>query len=348
MRGWSNFQTDLGEFLEILPASQRTSEMWYRGTADAVYQNLDIILTHQPRFVLVLGGDHIYKMDHGQMLAAHDEYQADMSVACLEVPVEEAAGAFGVMQVDSSNRIIGFVEKPQNPRPIPGQPGICLASMGNYLFNTDFLIEQLIKDADSSGSKQDFGGDIIPAAISRYRALAHPFRDRVTGGGGGGGRAYWRDVGTIDTYWQANMELLDVQPELNLYDDDWTVLTHQAQQAPAKFIFDDDDRRGMAVDSMVSGGCVISGSHLRRSLLFSSVEVHSYATIEDTVVLPDVDIARNCRIRREIIDRGCAIEPNTTIGYDSEKDRARGFRLTASGIVLVTPDMLGQPIHTHR
>ena len=343
VRGWSNFQADLGEFVEILPASQRTSEGWYLGTADAVYQNMDIIRDYRPRFVLVIAGDHVYKMDYGQMLMAHTESEADMTIACLEVPVDEAAGAFGVVEVDSSNRIIGFEEKPAIPRPIPGQPGMCLASMGNYAFNTSFLYEQLIKDADQSRSTHDFGKDIIPSVIERYRALAHPFRDRVTGG-----RAYWRDVGTLDTFWQANMELVAVEPELNLYDDEWPVLTHQAQQPPAKFVFDDEKRRGMAVDSMVSGGCVVSGSHLRRSLLFSNVEVQSYGTLEDTVVLPDVEIGEKCHIRRAIIDRGCVIGANTTIGYDPEADRARGFRVTDSGIVLVTPDMLGQPIHTVR
>jgi glucose-1-phosphate adenylyltransferase len=259
------------------------------------------------------------------------------------VPLEEAAGAFGVMTVDESGRIIEFNEKPDNPDPIPGQPGLCLASMGNYLFNTEFLYEQLIKDADDPGSDHDFGKNIIPSIIDKYHVFAFPFRDMETGK-----RAYWRDVGTLDAFWEANMELVNVTPELNLYDDSWPILTHQQQLPPAKFVFDSDDRRGLAIDSMVSGGCVISGSNVTRSLLFSNVRVHSYAEVTDSVILPEVDIGRKARINRAIIDRGCTIEPGMVIGEDHEEDRKRGFRVTEKGVVLVTPDMLHQSIHTQR
>jgi glucose-1-phosphate adenylyltransferase len=266
-----------------------------------------------------------------------------MTIACLEVPLEEAAGAFGVMTVDESGRIVEFNEKPENPDPIPGQPGLCLASMGNYLFNTEFLYEQLIRDADDPKSDHDFGKNIIPSIIDKYRIHAFPFRGKDKSK-----RAYWRDVGTLDAFWEANMELVNVTPELNLYDQDWPILTHQAQLPPAKFVFDSDDRRGLAIDSMVSGGCVISGSNVTRSLLFSNVRIHSWAEVTDSVILPEVEIERNARINRAIIDRGCTIESGMVIGEDHEQDRKRGFRVTDKGVVLVTPDMLHQSIHTQR
>jgi len=342
-RGWGRFDSELDEFVEILPASQRAGGEWYQGTADAVYQNLDIMRTHQPEYVLILSGDHIYKMDYGDMIAHHVESDADMTIACLEVPIEEAAGAFGVVTVDETGRIIGFNEKPAEPAPIPGQPGMCLASMGNYLFNTHFLYEQLIKDADDPQSEHDFGKNLIPAIIDKYRIYAFPFRDMDTGE-----RAYWRDVGTLDAFWEANMELVNVTPELNLYDQNWPILTHQAQMPPAKFVFDRDDRRGIAIDSMVSGGCVISGASVRHSLLFSNVRVHSYTTITDSVILPDVEIGRNARIVKAIIDRGCNIAEGMVIGEDHEQDRQRGFRVSEGGVVLVTPDMLHQNTHEQR
>ena len=340
MRGWSGFKHELGEFVEVLPASQRTGGAWYAGTADAVYQNLDIIQTLKPEFVLVLSGDHIYKMDYGPMLAYHVEQRADMTVSCLEVPIAEAAGAFGVMHVDDGARVRGFQEKPAEPRPIPGQPDLCLASMGNYVFNTEFLFEQLIQDHNDPTSEHDFGKNIIPSVIENRRVFAYPFRDPVAGR-----RAYWRDVGTLDAFWEANMELISVAPELDLYDQDWPILTYQSQLPPAKFVFNTDERRGMAVDSMVSGGCIISGARLDRSLLFSDVKVHSYAEVEKTVVLPDVDIGRHCRLHRVIIDRGVRLPEGMVIGEDPAADRRRGFRVTPKGITLVTPDMLGQPVH---
>jgi glucose-1-phosphate adenylyltransferase len=343
VRGWSRFDSELDEFVEILPASQRAGGEWYQGTADALYQNLDIMRTHQPEYVLILSGDHIYKMDYAEMIATHVDSKADMTIACLEVPLEEAAGAFGVMTVNEAGRIIEFNEKPADPAPIPGEPGLCLASMGNYLFNTEFLYEQLIKDADDPKSDHDFGKNIIPSIIDKYQVYAFPFRDMETGK-----RAYWRDVGTLDAFWEANMELVNVTPELNLYDQDWPILTHQAQLPPAKFVFDSDDRRGLAIDSMVSGGCVISGAQVTRSLLFSNVHVHSYAEVTDSVILPEVEIGRNARINRAIIDRGCTIDEGDVIGVDHDADRKRGFRVTEKGVVLVTPDMLHQATHARR
>jgi glucose-1-phosphate adenylyltransferase len=329
VHGWSWFQAGAGnrEFVEILPASQRVGGEWYRGTADAVYQNLDIIRTHEPRYVLILAGDHIYKMDYGPFLAFHADTKADMTICCLEVPLAEAAGTLGVMTVDETGRIIAFDEKPEHPNPIPGKPDLCLASMGNYIFNTEFLYEQTIKDADTPGTQHDFGRNVIPAIISDYRAYAYPFRDPDTGE-----QAYWRDVGTLDAFWEANMEMVSVSPQLNLYDNRWPVLTHQIQSPPAKFVFDEAGRRGEAIESMVSGGCIVSGAHVSKSLLFSRVQVHSYSSVTESVVLPAVDIGQHCRIRRAIIDRGAIIEKGTVIGEDHEADRSRqGTRIQGHG-----------------
>ena len=341
--GWSRFQTGSKEFIDILPASQRVGGEWYRGTADAVYQNLDIIRTHSPGQVLILAGDHVYKMDYGSFLATHVENEADMTVSCVEMPISEAAGQMGVMTVDETGRVIAFDEKPEKPNPIPGKPDLCLASMGNYVFNTEFLYEQVIKDADTPGTQHDFGRNIIPSIISNYRVYAYPFRDPETGE-----QAYWRDVGTLDAYWQANMELVSVTPQLNLYDMKWPIYTHQVQSPPAKFVFDENERRGMATQSMVSGGCIVSGAEVRGSLLFSRVTVESWSSISDSVLLPDTHIGRNCRLKRCIIDAGATIEEGTVIGEDPEADRERGFRVTESGLTLVTPDMLGQHIHFTR
>jgi len=341
--GWCGFNRVLGEFVDVLPASQRIDAGWYRGTADAVYQNLDIIRDHDPEYVLILSGDHIYKMDYGPMLAFHAEKEADITISCVEIGVAEAAGAYGVLQVDENGRVIAFEEKPATPSEIPGQPGICLASMGNYVFRTDLLYGLLIQDADNAASERDFASNILHEAIRKHKVYAYPYRDPETGK-----CAYWRDVGTLDAYWKANIELLDVTPELNLYDNEWPIHTNQPRLPPAKFVFNNDDRRGMAVDSMVSGGCVISGAKLDRALLYSSVKVHSYAHIEKSVVLPEVTIGRHAVISRAIIDRGCVIPERMVIGEDHEEDRGRGFRVTGNGIVLVTPDMLGQSIHTIR
>lgn len=337
VRGWSHFKKELGEFVEILPASQRFSEEWYQGTADAVYQNMDIIRAEQPKYVMILSGDHIYKMDYLSMLLNHVESGADMTVSCLEVPVAEAAGAFGVIKVDEDMRVTGFEEKPAEPSPIPGEPGLALASMGNYIFNTEFLCDILQQDGRNDLSDHDFGKDIIPSIIDKHNVYAFPFRDPESGE-----RAYWRDVGTLDAFWEANMELIMPAPELNLYDSKWPMWTYQMQLPPAKFVFNDDDRRGNALDSTVSGGCIISGSQLIRTLLFTSVRVHSYSSIEETVILPEVTVNRHCRIKRAIIDRGCNIPAGTTIGEDPEQDRANGFRVTDKGVTLVTREMLGQ------
>ena len=343
VRGWSWFQAGSREFVEILPASQRVGGEWYRGTADAVYQNLDIIRTHAPSYVLILSGDHIYKMDYGPFLAAHADAKADMTVSCVELPCEEAAGQFGVMTVDETGRVIAFDEKPAVPNSVPGKPGICLASMGNYIFNTEFLYEQVIKDADSTDSSHDFGKNIIPSIIKDYRVYAYPFRNPETQQ-----QAYWRDVGTLDAFWEANMELVSVTPQLNLYDQYWPIFTHQVQSPPAKFVFDEPARRGAAIQSMVSGGCVISGAEVKRSLLFSRCKANSYSSITDSVLLPDTTIGQNCRINRCIIDAGSKIEDGSVIGENHDDDRERGFRVTESGLTLVTPDMLGQQLHHTR
>ena len=343
VHGWSWFQGAQREFVEILPASQRVGGEWYRGTADAVYQNLDIIRTHSPGQVLILSGDHIYKMDYGPFLAAHADKGADMTVCCIEVPIEEAAGQFGVMTVDESGRVIAFDEKPAKPNPVPGKPGVCLASMGNYVFNTEFLYEQVIKDADTPGTQHDFGKNIIPSIIKDYRVYAYPFRDPESGN-----QAYWRDVGTLDAYWEANMEMVSVTPALNMYDRQWPIFTHQWQSAPAKFVFDEPGRRGEAIQSMVSGDCVISGSQVHTSLIFSRCRIHSYSKITESLILPDCVIGRNCRLDKVIIDRGSLIPEGTEIGVDKDADRERGFRVTDKGITLVTPDMLGQQLHFTR
>jgi glucose-1-phosphate adenylyltransferase len=337
-RGWGHFRGEFGEFVELYPAQQRIEASWYAGTADAIYQNLDIIRSHAPDFVLILAGDHIYKMDYGDMLAKHVDNAADVSVGCIEVPVEQAS-EFGVMGVEKDLRISSFAEKPDEPTPMPGKQDQALCSMGIYIFNKDLLFELLIRDADTPDSSHDFGNDIIPHAIQKYRVYAYPFTDETSGV-----QSYWRDVGTIDAFWETNLELISVTPELNLYDNEWPIWTHQEQLPPAKFIFDSDDRRGMAVDSMVSGGCIISGAHVRRSLLFSNVSVSSYTTIESSVVLPDVTIGKNCQIKNAIIDKGCEILEGTMIGQNEEDDQNRFF-VSPKGVVLVTPDMLGQEIH---
>ena len=337
-RGWGFLRGEFGEFIELLPAQQRIESSWYEGTADAVYQNLDILRSHNPDYVLVLAGDHIYKMDYGTMIAEHVESGADMTVGCLTVDIETAR-EFGVMTVDENNRVIEFQEKPDQPKPIPGRSDVALASMGIYVFNRKFLFEQLIKDADTPNSSHDFGKDIIPKVISKYRVQAYPFTDTTSGK-----QAYWRDVGTIDAFWASNIELIGVTPPLNLYDRSWPIWTYQEQLPPAKFVFDDDERRGMAVDSMVSGGCVISGAKVQDSLLFSNVRVNSYSEVDHSVVLPDVNIGRNCRITKAVIDRGCDIPEGTIIGEDPQADAER-FYVSEQGVVLVTPEMLGQVIH---
>ncbi len=341
-RGWSFLDGRFHEFIDILPAQQQVNENWYEGTADAVFQNLDLIRRNRPKNVLVLSGDHVYKMDYRRMLAEHAERKADLSVACIDVPLAEASG-FGVMHVGDDRRISAFVEKPANPPAIPGRPDRALASMGVYVFNADFLYEQLIRDRDDPNSSHDFGKNVIPHCVERYRAFAHDFANSCVGMDDTG-IPYWRDAGTIDAYWEANMELTKVTPELNLYDDGWPIWTHQEQLPPAKFVFDDEGRRGMAVDSLVSGGDIISGAVVRKSLLFSRVHVHSFASIEESVILPDVHICRDARLRRVVMDKHCRVPEGMTIGYDPVADRKR-FHVSENGITLVTPEMLGQQSH---
>ena len=337
-RGWGFLRGEFGEYVELLPAQQRIEPSWYAGTADAVYQNLDIIRDHDPDFVLILAGDHVYKMDYGPMIAFHVERNADLTVGCIEVPIREGRD-FGIMSVGEGGVIQEFAEKPENPKPIPGSDELTLASMGIYVFNTDFLYEQLIKDADTRTSAHDFGKDIIPSALGKYRVLAYPFRDVQSGR-----RAYWRDVGTVDAFWQANLELADAVPELNLYDQDWPIWTYQEQLPPAKFIYDEEDRLGLAVNSMVSGGCIICGAVVRHSLLFSNVRIESEASVTDSVILPNVVVERRCRVRRAVIDKGCRLTAGTVIGENAEED-SRRFYVSPRGVVLVTPEMLGQQVH---
>jgi glucose-1-phosphate adenylyltransferase len=338
-KGWSFLRGEFGEFVELMPAAQqRVDESWYTGTADAVFQNLNIIRSHHPEFILILAGDHIYKMDYGPMIAEHVGKQADMTVGCVEVPLEMAKG-FGVMSIGDNERIVKFTEKPAQPESTPNDPTKALASMGIYVFNAEFLYEQLNADAKLASSSHDFGKDLIPSMINNYRVFAYRFRDVQKGE-----QPYWRDVGTVDAFWEANMELVSVSPQLNLYDKEWPIWTYQEQLPPAKFVFDDDDRRGMAVDSMVSGGCLISGSKIRNSLLFSNVKLNSYSLLEQVVVLPDVTIGRHCRIRKAVIDKACSIPPKTVVGENLEEDRKR-FYVSEQGVVLITPEMLEQKIH---
>jgi glucose-1-phosphate adenylyltransferase len=341
-QGWGFLRGEFGEYVDLMPAQQRLDcGSWYEGTADAIYQNIDILRSRNPEYILVLAGDHIYKMDYAAMLADHLAQNADLTIGCLEVSLEEAT-AFGVMDVDDNRRVKAFVEKPENPPVMPGRTNTALASMGIYIFNADFLFEQLIKDAETPGSTRDFGKDIIPSVINDYKVSAYPFLDLQSGE-----QSYWRDVGTIDAYWAANMELIGVNPNLNLYDNVWPIWTYQEQNPPAKFVFDDDDRRGQAVDSMVSGGCVISGAKVTHSLLFSNVRVNSFSTIKDTLLLPDVVIGRHCQITKAIIEKGCIVPEGTIIGEDREEDEKR-FHVSPGGVVLVTPDMLGQRRHHAR
>ena len=341
LQGWSFLDGRFHEFVELLPAQQRVTADWYKGTADAVHQNLDILRRHRPEYVLILAGDHVYKMDYTRMLSEHVASSADITIGCVEVPLEEAS-AFGVMTVDPELRVREFAEKPANPVPIPGRTDCALASMGIYAFNARFLYEQLLRDADDPRSSHDFGKDVIPHLIGRgYRVMAHRFQDSCVGHGG---VPYWRDVGTIDAYWQANMELTKVIPDLDLYDQEWPIWTHQEQYPPAKFVFDDDGRRGVAIDSLVSGGCIISGATVRRSLLFSNVRVHTRARVEDSVVLSGVDVGRNVTLKRTVVEKYCVLPDGLSAGVDPEEDRKR-FHVTASGVTLILPEMLGQHVH---
>ncbi len=343
-RGWGFLRGEFNEFVEIWPAQQRVAEDWYKGTADAVYQNLDIIRNIGAEYVLILAGDHIYKMDYGQMLATHVRNQADMTVACINVPIEDAK-AFGVIGVDGADRVIDFKEKPENPDALPDNPTQAFASMGIYVFNAAFLYEQLIRDADDPNSEHDFGKNVIPQIISKYRVFAHRFTDSCIGRENQ--TYYWRDVGTVDAYWEANMEMTKVTPELNLYDADWPIWTYQEQLPPAKFVFNSDERRGMATDSLISGGCIISGAVINQSVLFSDVHVHSFSEIEDSVIMPNVEVGRHVKLKRVVVDKGASIPEGMEIGFDLALDKKR-FYVSEKGITLVTAAMLGQPTHRVR
>jgi glucose-1-phosphate adenylyltransferase len=331
--GWGYLRGEFGEFVEIIPAQQRLGPDWYQGTADALWQNMEIIRSHRPLHVLVLAGDHIYKMDYGPMIGFHVENEADITVGVVEVPRDRARD-FGVLTVDSSNRVVRFQEKPLEPEPIPGRPDVALGSMGIYVFNPKLLERLLRADAEDPASAHDFGRNIVPDAIKNLRVYAYPFEDVRTKA-----QNYWRDVGTVEAYYEANMELVRVSPELNIYDEQWPIWTYQEQLPPAKFVFDDDDRRGVAIDSMVSGGCIISGSRVSNSLLCSNVRVHDRSTVDRSVILPRVRIGENCVIQRAIIDEGTLVPDGTQIGVNPVADAER-FHVTEGGIVLVTSAML--------
>ncbi|MCC8956630.1 glucose-1-phosphate adenylyltransferase [Bradyrhizobium sp. Pear77] len=336
--GWNFFRPERNESFDILPASQRVSETnWYLGTADAVYQNIDILEAHGTKYILVLAGDHIYKMDYEVMLKQHVESGADVTVGCLEMPRTESSG-FGIMHVDDNGLIRSFLEKPADPPPMPGKPDKSLASMGIYVFDSQFLFDELRRDAADPNSNHDFGRDIIPYIVKHGRAVAHQFNDSCVRSGDDP-RSYWRDVGTVDAYWGANIDLTDVVPELDLYDRAWPIWTYAEITPPAKFVHDEDGRRGQAVTSLVSGACIISGAALRRSLLFTGVHVNSYANVENAVIMPYVNVGRGARLRNVVIDRGVRIPEGLVVGEDPEFDGKR-FRTTENGITLITQTMI--------
>jgi glucose-1-phosphate adenylyltransferase len=337
-RGWGYLHGELDEFIDIVPAQQKLGEHWYLGTADAIFQNLDILDRHRPENVLVLAGDHVYKMDYGPLIALHAETNADITVGGVQVPLKQAH-EFGLMNIDAENRVVSFDEKPRQPKPMPGRKDVALASMGIYVFGVDLLRTLLREDADNPGSVHDFGRNIIPQAIAERRVFAYPFEDVETKA-----QRYWRDVGTVDAYYDANMELIHVSPELNLYDNAWPIWTYQQQVPAAKFVLDDSGRRGAAVNSMIAGGSIISGATVRESLLSVNVMVDECSEVYRSVVLPDVEIGRNCTVNHAIIDEGSTIPHGMEIGRNRELDRERFF-VTPNGITLVTRDMLDQLRH---
>ena len=336
-RGWAFLKSEMNEFVDLLPAQQRNDdESWYRGTADAVYQNQDILASYGADYIVVLAGDHIYKMNYALMLADHVAKGRECTVGCIAVPRHEAT-AFGVMHVNESHMILDFVEKPADPPPMPNDPNRSLASMGIYIFNARYLYKELERDINDPNSSHDFGKDIIPRAVRNAQAAAHPFELSAVGTRHNE-EPYWRDVGTIDAYWDANIDLTATDPKLNLYDTRWPIWTYQAQLPPAKFVHDQPERRGMAIESVVSGGCIVSGA-VHRSVLFSSVRVHSHADVNWAVLLPGVQVGRHARLTRVVVDRGCFIPDGLVIGEDAEAD-AKHFYRSENGIVLVTREML--------
>jgi glucose-1-phosphate adenylyltransferase len=332
--GWSFLSRELDEYVEVLPPQQRIDENWYKGTADAIYQNIYSIEKADPRLVLILAGDHIYKMDYGDMIRSHVERGAELTIGCLTVPRGEGS-SFGIMDVDKQDRVAGFLEKPADPPAMPGDPQRCLASMGIYVFTAGPMYERLFADAARADSGHDFGKDIIPGMLGDAKVYAHRFRDRNRKA-----QPYWRDVGTLDAFYQANMDLIDVDPVLNLYDKEWPIRTWQPQLPPPKFVFEDDlprdrSRRGEAHDSMVCQGCILSGGHVRRSVLSPGVRVNSYAQVEDCILFDRVEVGRHCRVRRAIVDKDVLIPQNTVIGFDAEQDRKRGYHVTEQGVVVI-------------
>jgi glucose-1-phosphate adenylyltransferase len=339
-RGWSFLRAEMNEMVDLLPAQQRVDEEhWYRGTADAIFQNLDIIQGSRPEYIVVLAGDHIYKMDYSLMLKDHVDRGAGCTVGCIEVPREEAKG-FGVMAIDEQRQITAFVEKPPEPPTMPGRSDVSLASMGIYVFNADYLYQLLEEDLANPASSHDFGKDVIPRTVKEGRALAHPFSMSCIRNPNGA-PPYWRDVGTIDAFWSANLDLASIDPELDIYDTDWPIWTYQRQLPPAKFIPDKNGMHGMTVNTIVSGGCIVSGSHLANSVLFSSVRIHSFCNIDHAVILPGVTIQRNCRLRKVVLDRGCELPEGLVVGDDPAED-ARRFERTEGGVVLITREMLAR------
>jgi glucose-1-phosphate adenylyltransferase len=336
-RGWNFFRQERNEGFDILPASQRSGDDWYKGTADAVFQNIDIIEGYAPELIVILAGDHIYKMDYGHMLAQHVDQDADVTVGCIEVPIADATG-FGVMDVDANDRITSFVEKPPKPPAMIGKPDKALASMGIYVFSRKFLVEQLKRDAADPESSRDFGKDIIPYLVKHGKAVAHPFA-RSCRRAGYESEDYWRDVGTVDAYYEANIDLTTPLPALDLYEHDWPIWTYAEITPPAKFVHDKEGRRGQALSSLVSGGCIISGGTVRESLLFTNVRVHSYCDIEGAVILPNADVGRAARLTKVIVEKGVRIPPGLVVGEDPEED-ARRFRRTARGVCLITQPMI--------
>ncbi len=336
-RAWGFLRGEMNEFVELWPAQQQMSDRWYQGTADACYQNLGIIQQHDPDYVLVLAGDHVYKQDYAAMLGEHLERDADVTVACVEVPRDQAT-QFGVVEVDEHDRITGFLEKPADPPAIPDRPDRAFASMGIYVFNAQFLVQQLQRDAEDPESSHDFGKDMIPYLVGKASLYAHRFSKSAVNRREDQ-EPYWRDVGTLDAYWAANLDLTSVVPDLDLYDHDWPVWTYQRQLPAAKFVFDDEQRRGMAVDSVLSAGCVVSGGVVRRSLMFSNVRVNSYTVVEDSVLLSNSDVGRHARLHKTIVDENVQIPEGLVVGEDPEAD-ARRFRRTENGVVLITQEMI--------
>jgi glucose-1-phosphate adenylyltransferase len=337
-RGWSFLRAELNEMVDLLPAQQRVNEEhWYRGTADAIYQNMDIIQSSNPDYVVILAGDHVYKMDYSLMLKDHVDSGAGCTVGCIEVARSEAS-AFGVMAVDAQRRITDFVEKPANPPAMPGNDAMSLASMGIYVFNAKYLYTLLDDDLANPESSHDFGKDVIPRVVREGHALAHPFSMSCVSSTPDA-TPYWRDVGTIDAFWEANLDLASVTPELDIYDTSWPIWTSQRQLPPAKFVQDAAGKHGQAINTMVSGGCIVSGSIVSNSVLFSNVRVRSYCVIDQAVLLPEVTIGRGCRLSKVVVDRACALPDGLVIGEDAQQDAAR-FERTENGVVLVTREML--------